>query len=148
MMDTVAFENGVSTVSRRALGYTLSETGVTETDQSVTSSVLGDGGIYSSVSDLFHWDQALLSEKLVSAAMLRQAFTPGSKTSDFRGSGYGFGWYLRERRGAPSQWHYGSTCGFSTRIERHPAEKVTVILLANRSGAALGGIVRKIIDAS
>jgi CubicO group peptidase (beta-lactamase class C family) len=146
MHGTVAFENGVSTVANRALGYTITDTGAVESDQSLTSSVLGDGGIYSSVTDLFQWDQAFYTEKLVSASALREAFTPWSKTSDFPGSSYGFGWYLCQRRRGECQWHYGATCGFSTWIERYPAQKLTVILLANRRDADLGEIARKIID--
>src|SRR5262245_40537078 len=44
MRDTVAFENGVSTVANRALGYTMAGDTWTRTDQSSTSAVLGDGG--------------------------------------------------------------------------------------------------------
>jgi len=146
MRGTVAFEKGISTVAHRALGYTVRDAGVVESDQDLTSSVLGDGGIYSSVSDLFQWDQAFYTGQLVSAAMLPRAFTPWSKTSDFPDSGYGFGWYLSHRRGVECQWHYGSTCGFSSWIERYPAQKLTVILLANRRDADLGEIARKIID--
>jgi CubicO group peptidase (beta-lactamase class C family) len=147
MCDTVAFENGVSIVPHRALGYTVSDSGIAETDQDLTSSTLGDGGIYSSVTDLFYWDQALHTEKLVRAQTLLSAFTPWSKSSDFADSGYGYGWYLAERRLGACQWHYGSTCGFSTWIERYPAQKLTLILLANRRDANLGLIARKIIDA-
>ncbi len=146
MNETVAFEEGISVVANRAMGYAVTEGSVEEADQSLTSSVLGDGGVYSSVNDLLKWDQALYGERLVSEAMLREAFRPWSKTTDFAGSGYGFGWYVSEARGTPSQWHYGSTCGFSTRIERYPEQKFTIILLANRRDVDFGEVARKIID--
>ena len=90
------------------------------TDQSLTSAVLGDGGIYSSTADLFKWDQALYTEKLVSRVMLQKALTVESKTSDFAGSGYGY-WLVEvgSQKGVPCVWHYGNGCGFSTHIERY-----------------------------
>src|SRR5688572_20251430 len=49
MDGTVAYEAGVSTIQNRAFGYSLRSSGVARTDQSSTSAVLGDGGIYSSI---------------------------------------------------------------------------------------------------
>ena len=40
--------------------------GWTRTDQSPTSAVLGDGGIYSSIDDLAKWDAALYDDRLLS----------------------------------------------------------------------------------
>lgn len=144
MNDTVAFESGKSEVPHRALGYSLKGKQFELTDQSLTSAVLGDGGIYSSILDLFKWDQALYMEKLVSRPMLQQAFTAHSATSDMRGSGYGFGWYVEDSGGEKHIWHYGSTCGFSTSFHRFPERKWSVILLANRSEAGLEAIMRKV----
>jgi len=52
MSNTVAFEEGVSTVSRRGFGYSRGDGGWQRTDQSLNSAVLGDGGIYTSIADL------------------------------------------------------------------------------------------------
>ncbi len=146
MSGSGALDPGFSTVANRALGYTLTPQGAALSDQDLTSGTLGDGGVYSSVTDLFLWDQALHSGKLVSAALWREATTPWSNTSDFPGSGYGYGWYLGERRGEPCQWHYGSTCGFSSWIERYPGRRLTVIMLANRRDAELKPIVGKLVE--
>jgi CubicO group peptidase (beta-lactamase class C family) len=56
MDNTVAHEEGVTTVAHRAYGYTRQPDGSwARTDQSLTSAVLGDGGIYSSLHDLNLW---------------------------------------------------------------------------------------------
>jgi len=146
MRDSVAYEPGVSVVPQRAFGYVGEGDGFEFSDQSSTSAVLGDGGIYSSVVDLFRWDQALYTEKLVSKEALTEAFTPHSNKSDFDGSGYGFGWYLGTYRDTKHVWHYGSTCGFATKIERFPDRKLTVIILTNRRGANISGVPKKIAD--
>lgn len=52
----------------------------------------GDGGLFSTLDDLFLWDQALNSERLVPKAALEHAFTSGT-TNDGTPIGYGFGWF-------------------------------------------------------
>ena len=53
MKNTVAFENGISEVENRAYGYTVESDSVRFSDQSTTSAVLGDGGIYTSIEDFY-----------------------------------------------------------------------------------------------
>lgn len=53
---------------------------------------VGDGGLFSTLDDLFLWDQALNTERLVSKATLELAFTSGM-TNDRTPVGYGFGWH-------------------------------------------------------
>ncbi len=146
MTNSLAYEPGISSVPNRAFGYAKTENGFEFSDQSLTSAVLGDGGIYSSVADLFQWDQALSTEKLVSRKMLEQAFATHSTNSDSPGSGYGFGWYIGKYRDAKKIWHYGSTCGFSTRMERFPEKNLTVIILTNRRDAKISDVPQKIAD--
>jgi len=145
MAGTVAFEDGVSAVAHRAYGYTERGGGFERTDQSLTSAVLGDGGIYSSVEDLYHWDQALYSSKLVRPDTLRQAFTPAVLTGG-RKTAYGFGWEIGEYRGLATVRHSGSTVGFRTHIARFPDRRFTVIVLINRNGADPGKIADQIAD--
>ena len=146
MKHTLAYESGISTVANRAYGYTLKGDKITRTDQSVTSSVLGDGGIYSSVNDLYYWDQALYTGKLVSKKMIEQAFTPGKGTLHDKDVQYGFGWFISEYRGLRNIWHSGNSIGFSTRIERFPDKQFTVIILTNRNNARIAEIPHKIAD--
>ncbi len=146
MKSSVAYQAGLAEVPHRALGYSKRGEAFEQTDQSLTSAVLGDGGIYSSADDLFKWDQALDTEKLIRRSLLQQAFTAHSRQSDVPGSGYGFGWYVERLGGEEHVWHHGSTCGFSTSYHRFPARKRSFILLANRSEARLEGIARKLFD--
>lgn len=146
MNNSLAYEQGFAVIPNRAYGYTASGQGFTRTDQSLTSSVLGDGGVYTSVSDLFKWDRALYTTKLVSAKWLELAFTPGSLPTDFPKSHYGFGWYIGEYRGLKEIWHYGETRGFTTRIARFPEKKFTLVILTNRNDAKISELPHKITD--
>ncbi|PWU16795.1 MAG: serine hydrolase [Verrucomicrobia bacterium] len=142
---TLAYEQGLSIVPNRAFGYSPKGSTFERTDQSLTSSVLGDGGIYSSVSDLVKWDQALYSTRLVSRKTLNLAFTPTCET-DEPGIAYGFGWMIGSYRGVKEIWHSGNTRGFTTRITRYPEKRFTVIILANRTEADLKALPHRIFD--
>ena len=145
MTNTLAYEEGLSTVINRAFGHTLKSNAWSRTDQSLTSAVLGDGGIYSSVTDLAKWDQALSKTKLVSEPMLQVAFSPLTPT-DRPGRSYGFGWYITEYRGMKEIYHSGETIGFRTRIARYPEKQLTAIILANRSDTKLDEVAHQIAD--
>lgn len=145
MRTTVAFENGISTVADRAFGYTPDGEVFQFTDQSVTSAVLGDGGIYSNVEDLYKWDQSLYNGKLVSRKTLDQAFSAGM-LNDSSAIDYGFGWHLETYRGVRHPYHTGSTRGFRNAIVRFPDQKFTVIVLTNRNEDGPLEIAKKITD--
>ena len=142
----MAYEEGISKVARRAYGYSERDGRFERTDQSLTSSVLGDGGIYSSVEDLWRWDQALYGTRLLPAETLAMAFQAGTPTSDQSGSGYGYGWYVATYRGTRKVWHYGETRGFSTYLARYPDKRLTIIMLTNRNDNFLGPTVDRIAD--
>ena len=138
MNDTIAYEKGKNEVRHRAYGHTKKEDGWHETDQSPTSAVLGDGGIYSSINDLAKWDRALRTHTLLSEGEMRPALTPvrptegPAKTEEGSTVSYGFGWFLDPYQGHTRMWHYGETVGFRTTIQRFPDENLTIIVLANR----------------
>jgi len=145
MMETVLFEQGISTVKNRAFGYKETDAGFELSDQSLTSAVLGDGGVYSSIMDYFKWDQALYGETLVSRDILDEAFTSG-KLTDGTLAGYGFGWRVEERGGMKLVHHNGSTCGFNTAVRRVPDKRLTILIFANRSGKHAHQISDELLD--
>lgn len=139
MHDTLAYVRGGPEIGHRAYGYSEIEGSWTRTDQSPTSAVLGDGGIYSSIDDLAKWDAAFYDDRLLSDASRRQAFTPWTKT-DAPDVEYGFGWRIT----GESQWHSGETIGFRNVIVRYPQQRLTVILLSNRDDPEPYGTARAI----
>ena len=128
MSNTVAYEEGISTVSNRAFGHTQEQGRWNRTDQSQTSAVLGDGGIYSSIDDLAKWDAALYDGRLLRPSSLQAAFTPATHTDDPEVE-YGFGWRIT----GETLWHSGETVGFRNVIVRYPKRHLTVVVLTNRN---------------
>ena len=143
MSNSIAFEDGRSTVSHRAFGHTVHGDTVTRTDQSSTSAVLGDGGIYSSVDDLAKWEAAVRAGALVDSAAWRSIYTPFT-LSDGSSSGYGFGWFIDDFKGHRRYRHHGETRGFTNSIMRFPDDSLTVIILTNRSDSAPWDIAERV----
>lgn len=139
-MDSVAFEDGRSQVPERAFGYSFIDGGWRRTDQSTTSAVLGDGGIYASIDDLARWDAALYDERLLHDPWRTLAVTPATATDEPDVAGYGFGWRLQDGL----QWHSGESIGFRNVILRWPAQRLTVVLLTNRNDPEPYALARRI----
>lgn len=142
MAHTVAYEEGISTVADRAYGYSLVDGRWTRTDQSSTSAVLGDGGIYSSIDDLAKWDAALYDDRLLGTASRKLAFTAHTKTGEPDVDGYGYGWRIH----GEVLWHSGETMGFRNVIVRWPQRHFTVIVLSNRNDPEPYRLALKIAD--
>ena len=100
-----------------------------QVDDGGPTEIPGDGGIYSTVDDLFKWDQTLNTEKLVTRSMLAEAFTPARVEKGK--STYGFGWNVGLDGTNRYVWHTGSHAGFRAFIERRLNQQVTVIMLTN-----------------
>lgn len=105
----------------------------------------GDGGIYSTIEDMFKWDQALYTEKLVSSAALKEAFTP-AKLNNGKSIDYGFGWSIIETEDGKVVAHGGGWLGFRAFILRDLESKNTIIQLCNMPGISKGDLAFTIYD--
>jgi len=150
MNTTIAFEKGVSMVNNRAMGYSLLNNQWILKDQSSTSAVLGDGGIYSNVEDLFKWDQSLYTEKILPRHLLKLA-----SSYNFLNNGdtvhYGMGWHLKKNeKNEQVIYHTGSTTSFRNIFYRVPEKQFSLILLTNRNRPQeedMVGLAEKVIAA-
>jgi len=84
------------------------------------------GALYSTVDDLYKWDRALYTDKLISKADLVRMFTP------FK-SGYACGWMTGTLDGHKNIRHSGGVNGFTSDISRFPEDDACVIVLNNFS---------------
>jgi CubicO group peptidase (beta-lactamase class C family) len=127
-MEAIAYVRGGPEPAHRAYGYSEADGRWLRTDQSPTSAVLGDGGIYASIDDLAKWDAALYDDRLLddeSRALAFSAATP----SDDPDVAYGYGWRIT----GDTLWHSGETIGFRNVIVRWPGRRLTVAILSNRN---------------
>lgn len=100
------------------------------TSETLHDGVVGDKGIYSTTEDLFKWDRALYTDKLVSKITIAEAFTRLTLKNK-RHWHYGFGFRIKRVKKEKVVFHYGKWNSFQTCITRYIERENTIILLSN-----------------
>jgi CubicO group peptidase (beta-lactamase class C family) len=105
--------------------------GAYEAPNDAFNGITGDKNVYSTVEDLFLWDQALYSNKLLPQNELQEAFQPGSpELKGYRN--YGFGWRINQHiTDKKIVYHSGWWRGFRTFFLRNLHDHSTIIILSN-----------------
>jgi CubicO group peptidase (beta-lactamase class C family) len=113
----------------------------------------GAGALYSTVEDLYRWNEAVFNGKVLKPESLKAAFTPvkpADSKDEHPDTGYGFGWSIDRFRGAREIAHGGGLQGFSSYILRLPEQKFTVVILANcmpeAPGVTPGPLARQLTE--
>jgi CubicO group peptidase (beta-lactamase class C family) len=131
-------------VPNRADGYQLVDGRIKNQDWVAPSlNTTADGALYFTVNDLVKWAVALNHRELPGAKVLDAAWTP-ARLNDGGRFPYGFGWDLTQQRGRARIGHTGAWQGFQTAIYRYPESDLTVIVLANLTGARPGPMAQGI----
>ena len=121
-----------------AVGYKDQYTIAAPTEESDSSFSYSAGALYSTVEDLYRWDQALYTDQLIPQDLLDQMFAPQiSMYPDVVGSMvYGYGWFVLDDLGRQLVWHGGAIEGFRSVIFRYPDERITIIILSNQEDSS------------
>jgi CubicO group peptidase (beta-lactamase class C family) len=135
MNDSVLYQRGLNEVPHRAYGHERRDDDWILADQSLTSAVRGDGGVYTSLRDYRKWLASIDEQRLLSAESYRAMFAPHVIT-DRHGSSYGYGWVIDEYRGEPRIHHHGETQGFRSCVQRFPKRQAAIFIQLNSEVAA------------
>jgi len=129
MINTRVFDEKQPIVKNRAYGYRRGDNKFyCEYLEALT---IGDGGVFSTIGDLYKWDQALYTGKLVSKENIELSFSNGIEDGEEQ---YGFGWSLGEDEvGNKKIWSTGLDAGFRSVITRYLDSEFTVVILSNSS---------------
>lgn len=90
------------------------------------------GALYSTVDDIYLWDQALYTNKLVPEKVLNRMFTAQVLMPDANGIGYGYGWVIGSDNHGRFVAHEGMALGYRTSIIRYLEHHAVIILLINQ----------------
>lgn len=123
-----------------ASGYNISTTDTYKTlmanCKDMVTVTFASGALYSTVGDLYKWDQALYGNSLVSKATLDKLFaspvSTGLKGDDSEPIDYGFGWLITNEFGHHVVMHGGHTPGFDGYLRRYTDDDLTIIVLENQ----------------
>jgi CubicO group peptidase (beta-lactamase class C family) len=140
-------------LEHEALGYQYTGGAFTNAVNWDMSWAGGAGVLYSTVEDLFRWNEGVFGGKVLNDASLKAAWTPvktEENKDDDSGTGYGYGWGSIHARGTQAIAHGGGLHGFSSYLLRLPREKFTVAIVANTMPAAPGadpdGLARAVTE--
>lgn len=138
-MANTGFDHYEIILKKRAAGYEKKGKKISNAYYLDMSIPYAAGSLYSTVEDLYLWDQALYTTKLLSAKSMESLFKPYIKAGD---GSYGYGWFLEEAPNGDKPKlkiieHGGGINGFNTVISRIPADKNLVVLLNNTGGTIL-----------
>lgn len=87
------------------------------------------GALYSTVEDLFLYDQALYTTQLVCEGTIDAIFREHVKIGEELG--YGYGWFLGQLFNRKLVMHHGAISGFRAQVFRFPDEKAFIVSLCN-----------------
>jgi CubicO group peptidase (beta-lactamase class C family) len=146
-LSNTGYDQSFPPLPQHATGYSQPWVKADYVDMSVPYAA---GALYSTVDDLFRWDQALFNRKFASGESVQQMFTSQVTACDGQGTlctasecdvqrtncySYGYGWYLGQfPTGGPyisAIWHPGNIQGFVAVNLYYPDQEITLIVLSN-----------------
>ena len=142
-MNDTGYDHHDVILKNRAAAYEKNGNSYTNANYLDMSIPYAAGSMYSTVEDLYLWDQALYTNKLLPKKYMDMVFQKHIPT---RGRHYGYGWSIETMAIGSSKdsvqiiGHGGGINGFNTLITRIPTEKSLVLLLNNTGGAPLYGM--------
>ena len=145
-MHDTGYDDQYAVTAHRATGYTEILGGRRVATWMDMTTPYAAGALYSTVDDLWKWDQALRAKRLLDGELEQLMFTPGLEN-------YGFGWDIvdseDDENGSPRGpviSHSGGMPGVSTLIWRMPSIGRCVIILSNSGNANPGAIKNGITE--
>jgi len=143
MKDT-GYDHHETILKKRASGYQKSAGGaMTNAPYLDMSLPYAAGSLYSTVEDLFKWDGALYTDKLLSESNKEIMFKPFLDN-------YAYGWFIEDvtlgnsKEKLPAISHEGGINGFNTLEIRLIGDRSLIVLLNNTGGAKLGEMAKSI----
>jgi CubicO group peptidase (beta-lactamase class C family) len=104
----------------------------------------GDGGIFSTASDLLKWHNALEFNTLVSSTTLQKAYEP-VQLRNGQNRRYGYGWEIGNNLYGKLVFHTGGLAGYRTYFERQLDSSNAIILPTNTSNTHILEIRNKLV---
>jgi CubicO group peptidase (beta-lactamase class C family) len=129
-MKNTGYDHYGTIIPKRAAGYIKTADGYANAPYLDMSIPYAAGSLYSTVEDLYLWDQALYTDKLLTAQSKALMYKPFLND-------YAYGWVItnaafrQNDQPVPEITHNGGINGFSTNIVRFPNEKNLIVLLDN-----------------
>lgn len=142
-MNDTGYDHAADILPKRATGYELDLGGVANSAYLDMSLPYAAGSLYSTVEDLYKWDQALYTDKLISNELKQKLFTANLEH-------YGYGWVINTvpadepGGGQTAIAHGGGINGFNTLEVRYVGDHDLIVIFNNTPGANLNEVAKGI----
>ena len=145
MRDTHFHDSPGHVQPRTATSYQPNEDGSFRNSFLSNFDKVGAGGLYSTVRDLYKWDQNFYTGKVGGEAFLKTIQT-GGKLSDGTQLDYAFGLRVSTYRGLRIVAHGGSMMGYKADFVQFPEQQFSVLCLCNLGSINPTGLTRQVAD--
>ena len=137
-MENSGFEKPEDIINFMAQGYCFRNNEIKNAKFRDMSNASASGALYSNVEDLYIWDRALYTEKLITKESLNTLFTP------FKDN-YAFGWGVINIFNHKMITHSGEIDGFTSNISRFTDDDICIIILSNFEQTPISRINKDLI---
>jgi CubicO group peptidase (beta-lactamase class C family) len=137
-MEHSGFEKPEGIINFMAQGYCFRNNEIKNAKFRDMSNASASGALYSNVEDLYIWDRALYTEKLITKESLNTLFTP------FKDN-YTFGWGVVNVLNHKMITHSGEIDGFTANFSRFPDDDICIIILSNFEQTPISRINKDLI---
>jgi CubicO group peptidase (beta-lactamase class C family) len=144
MSNTGFQDEAAMIVKNRAADYLFNNEGGFQMKASNVASV-GDGGLFTTVEDLFLWDQNFTQYKLGGPELINQFLTPAT-LDDGEKTNYAFGLAVDNYKGLKTIAVGSDFLGYRAELLRFPDQKFSVICLCNFNRVGPNSIARQVAD--
>jgi len=132
-MHDSGYDDSSVILKNRAQGYRSVTDGFRNADYLDMSLPYAAGSLYSTVNDLYRWDRALYTDKVLTKASREKMWTPVKNN-------YAYGWSIGQAHKHKQVAHGGGINGFATFIARFPDDGAVAIVLSNNERGNAGPI--------
>jgi CubicO group peptidase (beta-lactamase class C family) len=133
-MQDSGYDHDTAILKHRAAGYERGKDGKLRNADYLDMSIpYSAGSLYSTVDDLYRWDRALYTEKVLDRDSREKMFTPFLDN-------YAYGWNVKGEGVDKTISHNGGINGFRTAINRYPGRDACIIVLTNAGTQAVAAM--------
>jgi CubicO group peptidase (beta-lactamase class C family) len=126
------YDSATQLIPHRAAGYVRENKSWVNAPYISMTQPYSSGSLVSSVDDMWRWEQALSSGKLIGSALLAQAQTAG-QLPDGRSTNCGFGWEVTQLGAHTVLQHAGGMPGFCAHAMKVRDAGLFIVVLCNMS---------------
>jgi CubicO group peptidase (beta-lactamase class C family) len=136
MKNTLFYDDNTDLIKNKVLSYNKKSAEDGFDNVMNRTNLIGAGGIYSTIEDLFLWDQNFYNNKLGKGGqkIITNMYKEG-RLNNGESSGHAYGLISNNYKGLKTFENGGSFAGYQSEILRFPDENFAVIILANREDA-------------